>query len=96
MRFDSRGTAQSLGTVSGYSSAWPTAQNDLGWIVGTASNGTTTTGFLWTRTGGMIDLNRMAPNPRVVVREALSVTNDKQVVVRAVVNGRDDLYVLNF
>lgn len=96
MRVSASGAAQSLGSISGYASAWPTAQNDLGWVVGTASNGLTTTGFLWTSTDGMLDLNRLSPSPRFVVREALAVTNDKQVVVRAVVNGRDDLYLLSF
>lgn len=96
LRVDARGAVQRLGVPTGYLAATPTAQNDLGWIVGTATSASgATTGFLWTKSEGMMDLARFADRG-FRVTQALAVTNDKQVVLRGVQDGREDLYLVSF
>ncbi|MGV3624717.1 MAG: hypothetical protein ACO1OB_28110 [Archangium sp.] len=95
VRVSSSNTTQQLPALSGATSMWPTSQNDHGWIVGTAKRSGTTTGFLWTRLGGTVDLNTLSPSTRFTVLEALNVTNDNQILVRANNNGRIDLYLLS-
>ncbi|WP_224243484.1 hypothetical protein [Hyalangium gracile] len=95
VRIDASRNVQRLGELSGYPRSWATSINDLGWIVGTASNGRTSVGFLWTPKDGLIDLNRLAdPREGLVVTEALKVTNDKQIVIKGTVDGKEELFVV--
>lgn len=71
------GEATSLGTLSGTGSSEALGCNDAGAVVGTAGGHA----FLWTREGGMQDLNDLVAPSRLVLTKATGINNAGDIVV---------------
>ncbi|RKH54940.1 hypothetical protein [Corallococcus llansteffanensis] len=84
-----------LGVPSGFTGLTATSINARGWVSATATSHTGTSGFLYTREDGWVDLNRrLSPAGSVVVTDALRITDADQVLVHGTANGNRALYLL--
>ena len=93
---DTDDTVHVLTPPPGYTQVRATSINSRGWVTATASNATTTRGFIYTQRDGWLDLTEhVDPTASVVVTEALRVTDANQVLVRGLAGtGASSFYVV--
>ncbi|MDQ3060366.1 MAG: DUF3466 family protein [Pseudomonadota bacterium] len=72
---------QDLGVLAGGTDSRARDINARGEVVGTSSSSNGDRGFIWTRAGGMQDLNTLANIPGLVITDALSVNRTGDIVV---------------
>ncbi|WP_194717528.1 hypothetical protein [Comamonas sp. JC664] len=93
---DTDDTVHVLTPPPGYTQVRATSINSRGWVTATASNATTTRGFLYTQRDGWVDLTQhVDPGASVVVTEALRITDANQAMVRGhATSGASTFYVV--
>lgn len=74
------GEVTSLGALPGGEFSEALGVNDAGAVVGTATGRDGVRAFLWTRAGGMQDLNSLVPPARVVLTKATGINNGGAIV----------------
>lgn len=74
------GLATGLGALPGGEFSEAFGINDSGAVVGTTSSSAGSRAFLWTRTGGMQDLNALVPPSHVVLTKAVGINNAGAIV----------------
>jgi probable HAF family extracellular repeat protein len=75
------GEVTALGALPGGESSEALGINDAGAVVGTAGSGAGPRAFLWTRAGGLQDLNALVPRSHVVLTKAVGINNAGAIVV---------------
>lgn len=75
------GKVTSLGTLPGGHSSEAFGGNDAGAVVGSSTSSAGPRAFLWTRTGGMQDLNALVAPSRVVLTKATGLNNAGDILV---------------
>ncbi|WP_167772601.1 hypothetical protein [Ramlibacter henchirensis] len=76
----SAGLVTSLGALPGGEFSEAFGINDSGAVVGTTSSSAGRRAFLWTRTGGIQDLNTLIPPLHVVLTKAVGINNAGAIV----------------
>lgn len=72
---------QSIGSLGGKEYAEALGLNDAGQVVGASQTSLGARAFLWTKAGGMQDLNSLIPPTRdVLLAQALHINNNGQIL----------------
>lgn len=74
------GAPSDLGVLPGGTHSQAFGINDAGVVVGSSDSAEGTRAVLWTRTGGMQDLNLLAPTPGLVLTKAVGINNRGVVI----------------
>jgi len=79
-RWTPAGVVTALGALPGGEFSEAFSINDSGAVVGTTSSSAGNRAFLWTRTGGMQDLNTLIPPLHVMLTKAVGINNAGAIV----------------